>query len=78
MRPKDPQKDLQQMSGELTKKLLQIVTENVALKKQVRRLQGQIKFLKQHCDCPPPPPPPLLAALSHFRIDRIDRIHRIC
>ena len=44
------------MPGELTKKLLQIVMENVALKNQVRRLQGQVKFLKQHCDCPHPPP----------------------
>ena len=53
------------MPGELTKKLLQIVMENAALKNQVRRLQGQVKFLKRHCDCPPPPPPPLLAAYTN-------------
>ena len=52
------------MPGELTKKLLQIVAENAALKNQVRRLRGQIKFLKRHCDCPPPPPP-LLAAYTN-------------
>jgi len=49
------------MPNDLTKKLLQIVAENTALKNQVRRLQSQVKFLKRHCDCPPPPPSPLLA-----------------
>ena len=49
------------MPGELTKKLLQIVVENQALKNQVRRLQGQVKFLRKHCRCPEPPPPPLHA-----------------
>ena len=35
------------MPNDLTKKLLQIVTENAALKAQVRRLQSQVKFLKR-------------------------------
>ena len=52
------------MSSELTKKMLQILAENAALKIQVRRLQSQVKFLKRHCDCPPPPPP-LLAAYTN-------------
>ena len=41
---------------ELTQKILQMVSQNASLKEQVRRLQVQLKFLKQNCDCPVPPP----------------------
>ena len=47
---------MKHMQHELTQKILQIVLQNAALKKQVRRLQVQLKFLKQNCDCPVPPP----------------------
>ena len=58
---------MKHMQHELTQKILQMVSQNAALKKQVRRLQVQLKFLKQNCDCPVPPPPrlppPLLSVL---------------
>ena len=59
---------MKHVQHELTQKILQIVLQNAALKKQVRRLQVQLKFLKQNCDCPVPPPsgpsgPPLLSML---------------
>ena len=44
------------MQHDLTHKILQMLSQNAALKNQVRRLQVQLKFLKQHCDCPVPPP----------------------
>ena len=47
---------MKHMQHELTQKILQLVSQNAALKKQVRRLQVQLKFLKQNCDCPVPPP----------------------
>ena len=47
---------MKHVQHELTQKILQMVSQNAALKKQVRRLQVQLKFLKQNCDCPVPPP----------------------
>ena len=38
---------MKHMQHELTQKILQMVSQNAALKKQVRRLQVQLKFLKQ-------------------------------
>ena len=59
---------MQHAQHELTQKILQLLSQNVALKNQVRRLQVQLKWLKQNCDCPVPPPsgpsgPPLLSML---------------
>ena len=59
------------MTKELTLQLLKLVSQNAALQRQVNRLQAQIKFLKQNCDCPPPPAAAVALNLSKWRDDAV-------